>query len=213
MPNTESILPDTDPAIDRIALALAATGRIVLDGCLPPALGAALRERASAIEAEGELKLAGIGRGQAHSLNAAMRSDAIRWLSPDDPAEAAYLNWMEQLRLGLNQRLYLGLFDYEAHFAVYEPGAYYRKHLDAFQGAGNRVLTTVYYLNPQWTPEDAGELLIYDSDDRLLETVKPEFGKLAIFLSATHPHEVAATRRKRYSIAGWFRINNPMSGA
>jgi SM-20-related protein len=212
MANTPLPLTDEDPSIDHIALALETTGRIVLDGCLPLALSAGLRERAIAVEAEGKFKRAGIGRGQAHSLNAAVRSDAIRWLSRDDPAEAAYLNWMEQLRLGLNRRLYLGLFDYEAHFAVYEAGAYYRKHLDTFQGAGNRVLTTVYYLNPQWLHQDGGELLIYDMDDRLQETVVPEMGKLALFLSAHYPHEVAATRRKRYSIAGWFRINNPISG-
>jgi SM-20-related protein len=140
-----------------------------------------------------------------------VRTDAIRWLGPDDPAEAAYLAWMERLRLGLNRRLFIGLFEYEAHFAVYDTGAYYRKHLDAFQGESNRVLTTVFYLNPQWRHEDGGELLVYGLDDGLLESVMPAFGTLAIFLSTRHPHEVAETRRKRYSIAGWFRINNSLA--
>jgi SM-20-related protein len=130
----------------------------------------------------------------------------MRWLHPDDPAEAAYLAWMEQLRQGLNRRLFLGLFDYEAHFAVYSAGAFYRKHLDAFQGETNRVLSTVFYLNPHCLPDDGGELLIHAPvGDALLETVTPEFGTMAIFLSAIFPHEVAVTRRKRCSIAGWFR--------
>jgi len=202
-------LPD-EAAIDHIAAALADKGRIVLPAALPAALSAALRRRAIAVE--GELKQAGIGRGWAHAVNAAVRTDAIRWLNPDDAAEAAYLAWMEQLRLGLNRRLFLGLFDYEAHFAVYEPGAYYRKHLDAFQGASNRVLTTVFYLNPQWPPEDGGELLVYDLDGGLLHSIAPDLGKMAIFLSAKHPHEVAETQRKRYSIAGWFRVNAPVAG-
>ena len=206
MPATDSFykLPDDEPAIDLIAAALETAGRIVLPACLPPALSAALRQRAVAVE--GGMSRAGIGRGR--SLNDAVRGDAIRWLGQDDAAEAAYLAWMERLRLGLNRRLFLGLFDYEAHFAVYQPGAYYRKHLDAFPGASNRLLTTVYYLNPQWTPADGGELRIYDLDGGLLENVAPEFGKMALFLSATHPHEVAATRQKRLSIAGWFRVND-----
>jgi len=206
MPETDFFpLPDSEALIDHFALALEAEGRIVLPACLPAELCAALRGRAEAVE--GGLKRAGIGRGRSHAVNESVRTDAIRWLGQDDPAEAAYLAWMERLRRGLNRRLFLGLFDYEAHFAVYEPGAYYRKHLDAFQGGGNRVLTTVLYLNPQWTPDDGGELRVYGPDDGFLESVAPDFGKMVVFLSANHPHEVVEARRKRYSIAGWFRVN------
>jgi len=173
----------------------------------------------------GKFKRAGVGRGQAHTLDDSIRTDCIRWLLPDSPAEFGYLAWMEQLRLGLNRRLLLGLFDYEAHFAVYEAGACYHKHLDAFQGGVNRILSTVFYLNTHWLPGDGGELLIHAPDARLgnvfllpdnsaimpkkmLETVTPDFGTMAIFLSAIFPHEVAVTHRKRCSIAGWFRGSN-----
>ena len=193
-----------EAAFDRIADALETVGYVVLADCLPVALGEALRQRI--ISEIGEFKRAGVGRGLAHTLDGSIRTDSLRWLLPDDPAEAAYLAWMEQLRLGLNRRLYLGLFGYESHFAVYEVGGHYHKHLDAFQGSANRVLTTVYYLNPRWSPDDCGELLIHAATgDTLLATVMPEFGTMVVFLSAVFPHEVAVTHRQRHSIAGWFR--------
>lgn len=131
---------------DHIADALATLGYVVLADCLPVALSEALRQRIN--PALDSFQPAGIGRGRQHTLAAAIRTDTLRWLLPDSPAESAYLAWMEQLRLGLNRRLFMGLFDYEAHFAVYAAGGHYHKHLDAFQGDTNRVLTTVFYLNP-----------------------------------------------------------------
>ncbi len=208
MPKKQSISPPANEAIiDRIAQAIKTTGIITLPDCLPLALGDALRERIARVA--DEARRAGVGRGQGHTRDDAVRTDGILWLNPDHPAEAAYLVWMEQLRLGLNRRLFLGLFDYESHFAVYGPGAYYRKHLDAFQGTTNRILTTVFYLNPGWSPTDGGELLVYAPEgEGVLESVRPDFGKMVIFLSDTFPHEVTVTHRKRYSIAGWFRVNN-----
>lgn len=37
-------------------------------------------------------------------------------------------------------------------------GDFYLKHLDSFRGNENRKLTTVFYLNENWTPADGGEL-------------------------------------------------------
>lgn len=192
---------------DRIADALAADGLIILEAALPEGLRIRLASRIETLEPD--LKRAGIGRNQDHHLSDAVRTDRTAWLGPDDPAEAAYLHWMEELRLGLNQRLFLGLFDYEAHFAVYQPGAFYRRHLDAFQGSRNRVVTTVCYLNGHWGPEDGGELMIYPPrGDRPLESVLPTPGTLVVFLSDRFPHEVLPARRQRHSIAGWFRLKS-----
>ena len=104
------------------------------------------------------------------------------------------------------ERLFLGLFNFESHFAVYRPGDFYRRHLDAFRGDSNRVLSLVTYLNSDWDPEDGGELVIYPQDEPALR-VTPGFGTLVLFLSASFPHEVLAARRERYSVAGWFRLN------
>lgn len=156
---------------------------------------------------------AGIGRQQDHIQNSFVRRDEIHWIDGKTPAEQAWLDWNQALKTYLNRRLFLGLFSYESHFAHYRPGAFYKKHMDAFRGEANRVLTTVFYLNPSWTTEDGGELVIYpehdpDNQGSILEKVMPTFGTMVIFLSEEFPHEVLPAMRDRYSIAGWFRVNN-----
>lgn len=152
---------------------------------------------------------AGIGRETAHQLNEFVRRDRICWLDEKNSEADFYLGWMEQLRLRLNQELFLGLFDYECHYAHYPKGAFYKKHLDAFQGSSNRRLSTILYLNPSWQTHDGGELMLYDaSGDKLLETVQPQFGSMVVFLSEEFPHEVLQAKKSRYSLTGWFRINS-----
>jgi SM-20-related protein len=68
---------------------------------------------------------------------------------------------MELLRSQANRHFFMGLFDYECHYAKYDAGDFYKQHLDAFKGRSNRVLTTVCYLN---SPEKGGELIIYAED-------------------------------------------------
>ncbi len=152
---------------------------------------------------------AGIGREQGFQLNQFVRRDRICWLEQDHGRADFYFEWMEKLRLYVNRRLFLGLFDYECHYAHYPEGAFYKKHYDSFQGSSNRRLTTILYLNPDWQPGDGGQLLMYAKDgETVLETVQPTFGTLVIFLSEEFPHEVVTAKRSRYSLTGWFRINN-----
>jgi SM-20-related protein len=116
---------------------------------------------------------------------------------------------MQQLQQAINRQFFLGLFDFECHFARYQPGDYYQKHFDAFKGRSNRVLTTVSYLNDNST---GGELCIYDEQDQLLKKVLPAAGSLVLFESERFAHEVLPARQDRYSIAGWFRCNNSLNG-
>lgn len=156
-----------------------------------------------------EFHEAGIGRENEHQLNHFVRRDRISWLTADHTPAQFYLEWCEKLRLRLNRELFLGLFDYECHYAHYPKGAFYKRHVDAFKGNSNRRLTTILYLNPAWQPGDGGELQMYETDAAIaLKTVKPTFGTMVIFLSEEFPHEVLATNKSRYSLTGWFRINN-----
>lgn len=196
---------------DDIAAALAADGYIVVDDILPETLLASLTTQARSLTAA-DYKAAGIGRDQALQRNAAIRNDEICWIESANPPGKAYLEWMEQLRCELNRRLFIGLFDYESHYAHYAPGACYKKHIDAFRGSSNRMVTTVLYLNKNWQAGSGGELLIYASDsEQVIEKVIPEYGRLVVFLSAKFPHEVLPALQDRYSIAGWFRLNNSSS--
>lgn len=159
------------------------------------------------------LQAAGIGREQDLNINNFVRRDQIKWIEKSSPVETAWLEQMEAFRLILNRQLFLGLFSYESHFAQYQQGDFYKKHLDAFKGQTNRILSTVYYLNPNWQAEDGGELVIYDSINHTQELTRvlPTLGTLVVFLSEEFPHEVLAANRTRHSIAGWFRINNSIN--
>ncbi|MCA6062052.1 2OG-Fe(II) oxygenase [Thalassolituus marinus] len=191
-----------------IADSLRSDGYSIVHGVLPSALTAGLQQRVQSLQEQAFIQ-AGTGRQQEHQLDRSIRRDKIRWLSGDDPAEQSWLNYMADLKQYLNRRLYLGLFSYECHFAHYRPGDFYRKHMDAFRGQANRVLTTVLYLNPTWNPDNGGELVIYrdDDHDKELTRVTPFSGTLVTFLSEEFPHEVLPANGDRYSIAGWFRLN------
>ncbi|MDX1571720.1 MAG: 2OG-Fe(II) oxygenase [Xanthomonadales bacterium] len=182
-------------------------GYAVSDTALPESIASNLFQAASALDAN-EYSTAGIGREQDHEVNQFVRGDRIRWVGRHDDRLAAYLEWMERLRLAINRELFLGLFEYECHFARYPVGRFYRTHLDAFRGEANRVLSTVLYLNPQWGPEDGGELVLYEPDWKTeLTRITPALGRIVVFLSEEFPHEVLPTRRARHSLTGWFRVN------
>lgn len=160
-------------------------------------------------EEEGKLKKASIGRGDEQQLNTDVRRDQIRWLTGETEAQAEFLTLMASLQQEINRTLFMGLFEYEAHYALYQAGDFYKQHRDSFQGQANRMISTVLYLNPDWRTENGGELVIYNRDGTTTEaTVMPSIGKLAVFLSEEIPHEVLPTKLPRASIAGWFRCNS-----
>lgn len=209
---TSTTGPGDSDLFDTIAAAIETRGYIILPAVLPMWQTDALYHHIRTLDLNA-FRQARIGRDGGEMDNPFVRSDRIFWVDPAEPAAAAYLAWSEQLRLAINRRLFLGLFDYECHYAFYRRGAFYKKHLDAFKGERNRVLTTVFYLNPDWQPKDGGQLLLYSPDDgALMETVQPAYGRMVVFLSEQFPHEVAVTRRERYSLAGWYRVNNSLQG-
>lgn len=172
---------------------------------LPTDLGESLWLHVKNINLEKYLP-AGVGRKNKYTLNTFIRSDEICWINGDYEAGKAWSEWMKTLQIYLNSRLFLGLFSFESHFAHYAPGAFYKKHVDAFKGESNRVLSIVLYLNPGWLPDDGGELILHlDKEEKV--RITPMFGTLVAFLSEEFPHEVLSTKRDRYSIAGWFRVN------
>jgi SM-20-related protein len=193
--------------IEEIAERLAQTGYIVLDKQLPEKLTAQLSARCRDDD-QARFQAAHIGRGTDKKQIQAIRGDVIDWLDETDDTDRAYLDWMEELRAGLNAALYLGLFDYECHYAIYNKGAGYAKHTDVLAGKRNRVLSTVFYLNEDWQPKDGGELILFEpAGITAIATVKPKFGTMILFLSESFPHEVLISHNTRRSIAGWFRVS------
>ena len=77
------------------------------------------------------------------------------------------------------------------------------------------MLSVVVYLNDNWSDDDGGELILYDNQllassdtDTRIVIVTPNLGTIVVFLSEEFPHEVLPAKGDRYSIAGWFRLNN-----
>lgn len=173
-------------------------------------LAAALKTRMAELEEAEALTPAGIGREDDNRIAKDIRRDSTFWLSPANSTDAEYTGLMEDLRLALNRNLFLGLFEYEAHYALYPAGGFYKKHIDALKGEKNRIVSTVCYLNEDWREKDGGMLTLFDRDDhnRVVNVVLPEEGSIAVFLSEDIPHEVTPANRMRRSIAGWFRCNS-----
>ncbi|WP_438863582.1 2OG-Fe(II) oxygenase [Neptunicella sp.] len=196
--------------LDHIADALVEQGYCLIEDFFPPVLISQLAMQVRQLP-DDYFKRAAIGRATEQQINQFVRTDHIHWLSGETPEQQHYMKLMSDLRIELNRRLFMGLFDYECHFAHYAQGSYYKRHLDAFKGNTNRVLSTVLYLNPDWDPADGGELLMYRKKVKEpFLTVIPKLGSFIVFLSERFPHEVLAANKNRYSLTGWFRVNNSL---
>lgn len=153
------------------------------------------------------MQQAGIGRGGNLQIQSDLRNDVTLWLDGQSGAQNEYLRLLDALRIDLNRTLFLGLFEFEAHYALYEAGGFYKKHVDALKGQRNRIVSTVTYLTPGWEETDGGHLVLYDGAEHELTRILPRAGTLVIFMSEDVPHEVLPPLRPRCSIAGWFRCN------
>ncbi|MFM2486858.1 2OG-Fe(II) oxygenase [Celerinatantimonas yamalensis] len=196
---------------ERIANDLRGKGYSIQPQAIPPHLVWQLTTQVRQID--DEFAPAGVGRRDDFQRNQFIRRDEICWINGDTATGQSWLDWTAQLQQFLNRRLFLGLFSFESHYAHYAPGDFYKRHYDAFRGQANRVLTVVAYLNGDWQSDEGGEMVLYlDDTDQQGIKVLPALGTVAIFLSEEFPHEVLCAKRHRYSIAGWYRLNNSLAG-
>jgi len=199
--NTLAIAPLFSRIVDDLATHGWSQQSIFIPTDLTIQLAQECRERAQ----RGQLELAGVGRGVAKVVQKDIRGDHIQWLDAGHhQAVDRYLALMEQLRSAINQTLFLGLEDFESHFALYPPGAFYKKHLDRFRDDDLRTVSCIAYLNEQWLPNQGGALRLYLEDGRTHD-VMPQAGTLIVFMSEQVPHEVLPATCDRLSVTGWFR--------
>jgi SM-20-related protein len=180
----------------------------VLSDYLPEAAWRALAGESRALYRSGAFRPAGVGRGAAFRIEPESRGDRMLWIDAErpSPAQAFWLARVERLRRTLNSRLFLGLFGFEAHLALYPAGARYATHLDRFADASQRRVSLVLYLNEAWSPEAGGALRLYlDEADRApWRDVEPRGGTLVAFLSDAIHHAVLPASRERLSVVGWL---------
>lgn len=184
-------------------------GWSVSSDLFPRSLCEELYEEARIVEQKGFFRAARIGQGHAKQHENSIRGDQIAWIEDTSPKPVlqTFLARLDEVRRVLNQRFFLSLNSCEAHFASYEQGSYYQKHVDQLEGRNHRIISMVLFLNTDWKDDDGGELVIYDPSYPLdvATVVLPRIGTLAIFRSGDVPHEVRAPQRTRYSIASWLR--------
>ncbi|NRR32497.1 2OG-Fe(II) oxygenase [Oxalobacteraceae bacterium] len=201
-----AIASPTEPWLHQLTLdELATQGWSQQNHFLPPELTLALAAECRALAASGVLGFAGVGRGAGQTLRPDIRGDRTRWLvAGQSDACDRYQAIMETLRLALNQAFFLGLDNYESHFALYAPGACYRQHLDRFRDDDLRTVSVVIYLNPDWLPGQGGALRLHP-EGLPVHDIAPLGSRLVLFLSAEMLHEVLPASCERLSLAGWFR--------
>ncbi|MEX0730049.1 MAG: 2OG-Fe(II) oxygenase [Aquisalimonadaceae bacterium] len=213
----DAIRTEHDPRYANIAEHLAAAGWCVHDEFLDGELTQRLARECRLLWQQGEMRRAAVGKGDDARIRDQVRRDLVRWVDPTTPTlgQHGWLHHLEQLRLALNRMLYLGLFEYEGHLAVYPAGAFYRRHLDRFQGSAERRISVVFYLNDAWTDDDGGQLRIYLDGDQATPFVDiaPVAGRLVTFVSDRFEHEVLAAKRPRMSLTGWYRTRPSGPGA
>lgn len=172
-----------------------------LDGAL--ALG--LKERIAFLQSKDQLILAGTGNNSILKYDRSIRSDKIYWLDRKhkDPFENRFLNLIDRFVIYLNSTCFTNIIGYEFHFAVYDEGSFYKRHLDVFKDSRQRAFTMIMYLNQDWKEGDGGELCVYIDDLPL--KVAPLNRKAVFFKSSELEHEVLQSQKARLSITGWFK--------
>ncbi len=208
MHTAAALLPSVDADFNKIINDLVSQGWSSIAHFFSPTLVTELHNELLEHAEHDRLRAARIGKGQQRTLRSDIRGDEIRWFNGESQPQRDYLALMERLRQRINSELFLGLNDLEAHFALYAPGAGYRKHLDSFQNNNLRRISVVGYLNENWQATDGGELLLFNDKNEVFERLLPEAGTLVCFVSEEIPHEVTITQRPRASIAGWFRVRD-----
>ena len=168
-------------------------------------LAVSLQKNLLSLDEEDKMKTAGIGNLFVKDRNQDKRGDKIFWIDnqSDELSERAFLNQINLFIEHLNDTCYTGINAYEFHYALYETGSYYRKHVDQFQNNNDRKFSMIHYLNADWKEEEGGELLIYHENKT--DKILPEIQKAVFFRSEDCEHEVSRSTRPRMSISGWLK--------
>ena len=158
---------------------------------------------------QGEFKRAGFGRKETYKVDDDIRGDHIHWIDKEELASKhTYFDKMDELIRYINKTCYLGLKDYEIHFAIYPKGSHYIRHIDQFKNTSKRKLSVICYLNIGWTEKNRGNLKLYVEDavtgEETTVNILPLGGRLVCFESSKLEHEVEEGTKDRYSITGWM---------
>ncbi len=177
----------------------------IVDSFIDHDLVAGLRQNLQTLYETGKMLPAGIGRHFSFQKNLKVRGDLISWIEKDSDNiyEKQFNNRITEFVHYLNQTCYTGINDFEFHYAYYEQGSFYKRHLDQFKVDHGRKFSLVTYLNEDWQKTDGGKLSLYMTDQEI--SVLPYGGRSVFFKSDEVEHEVHSALRPHISIAGWLK--------
>lgn len=175
------------------------------DEFLGTILSKQLQENLMQLLLEKQLKAAGIGHKKDFVENKLIRSDLIYWLDRkhNNVHENTFFDFMDAFVKYLNETCYTRITSYEFHYALYDQGSFYKKHLDQFKSNNSRAYSMIMYLNENWQTGDGGELCVYPLGQA--EMISPLNGKCVFFKSDEMEHEVLLNNKPRMSITGWLK--------
>ena len=179
----------------------------IAENFLSKSLASGLKNNLNALYADNQMQAAGTGNEEVVSHNKSVRSDIIYWLDRkhDNKNENDFFDLMDLFVSHLNETCYSGINGYEFHYALYEKGSSYKKHIDQFKTNKSRQYSLIMYLNEDWQISDGGELCIHHEDR--LQHITPENGKIVFFKSSELAHEVLLSHKPRMSITGWLKTD------
>ena len=104
----------------------------ISDDFLSKLLSDSLIDNLQTLYADKQMHAAGTGNKIIVEHNKLFRNDMIYWLDRkhENSSENSFLDMIDSFVLYLNETCYTGIKDYEFHYALYEQGSFYKKHLD-----------------------------------------------------------------------------------
>lgn len=179
----------------------------ISDDFFLPETIAGLRDNMTQLHKAGKMDYAGIGNKQDFQKNSLIRGDKINWIvyQSQNPYEEVYQKKVGRFIDYLNKTCFTSIKSAESHYAHYEVGGFYKKHIDQFKSEKGRKFSIVLYLNENWKQEDGGMLSIYPQKSEQKD-ILPLGGRLVFFRSDEMEHEVhPSSTRQRCSIACWLK--------
>lgn len=185
-------------------------GWVEIKNYFPKALVNSLYDYAFTLSEKDKFRQASIKNQFFKEKNLNIRRDSIFWIDNwhKTAALSDYKVEIDRIQELLREELRVSIKSFEGHLAYYSEGDYYKKHIDQHLSTKHRQVSFVTYLNQS----EGGELIIYNRNNKKLidQVIRPEPGKLVVFLSPLIFHEVKKTLSERFSLTGWYRDDLPL---
>jgi SM-20-related protein len=168
-------------------------------------LATALQQNLLRLNRDSRLINANIGNAIIKDKSQKIRGDKTCWLDnkSKNDAEIEFLDIIRQFMVHLNKTCFTGINACEFHYALYEEGTSYNRHIDQLRNNYNRKFSMISYLNDNWEESNGGQLIIHNTEEA--QQILPNIRKTIFFQSDVIEHEVAIANRPRMSITGWLK--------